>query len=131
MARFFKFKTILRALVLIVLGYGVGYFNGSARPSPGYIAELKWMPLPMNEPHDVSEIVRPHLPEDGYEAFELVAESSTRFYAYHNSDCDCPGFILGRLVTRTPLPRGNLSVYFEARDGRLTYSGASVVEWFL
>lgn len=124
-------RTLFFSLLIFAVAYLAGYFFGSALPSPGYIGELSTMPLQMNSPEDVSEIIRRNLPDDPAEAFRIVAESSSEIEAKHREGCDCLVIRLGRVVRRLPVPDRELDIYFEVKEGRLKYEGASIVIWFL
>ncbi|KZM49030.1 hypothetical protein [Labrenzia sp. OB1] len=131
MIRAFKVKYAIFALLILGAGYVLGYFFGSMQPSPSYIADLQTMPLLMNSPEDVSELVRSHLPDDPYEAFKIVANSSEQIKAYYSKECECDLIVLQRYVTRLPLPDRELTIYFKVKDGKLDFESADVVIWFV
>ncbi|MCV0425159.1 MAG: hypothetical protein K5905_06785 [Roseibium sp.] len=131
MKRLHRIRTAIYVLLILGVGYALGFFFGSMLPSPGYLAYLDRMPLEMNSPEDVSWVVKRHLPKDALDAFEVVADSSSETWVYQGRSCDCTLITFKRVVSRLPLPDRELSITFRLEDGELEYEEASVVIWFL
>lgn len=131
MKRRYRIRTALFVLLILGVGYLLGFFFGSMLPSPGYLAYLDRMRLVMNTPEDVSWVVKRHLPKDTHDAFEVVADSSNETWVYRGQSCDCTLITFKRVVSRLPLPDRELSITFRLEDGELEFEGASVVIWFL
>jgi hypothetical protein len=126
-----RIRTSIYVLLILGVGYVLGFFFGSMLPSPGYLPYLDRMPLEMNSPKDVSWVVKRYLPKDAHEAFEAVADSSNETWVYRKQSCECTLITFKRVVSRLPLPDRELTITFRLEDGELKYEGASVVIWFL
>jgi len=131
MVRFFKAKTILWALLLLAIGCGVGYFAGTAKPSPGYAEGIRRVPIEHNSWQDVSEIVREHLPENAYEAFDVISAASFEVRADFDEPCGCTLIFMSQSVARYYLPPITVYHQFRVEDGRLTYDGSWLANWSL
>lgn len=131
MVSIFKVGRLFKAVVLLGIGYGLGFFFGSALPSPGYIPYLSSMPLGINSPTDVSDHVAGYLPVEPLKAFDVVAASSSSVWTSYDPDCACSYFFFQRVVRRLPIPDRELTVWFRVKEGKIEYRGASIVIWFL
>lgn|GEM_PF-6925804 len=131
MKSFFNIGRLFKIFAFIGIGCGVGFYFGSALPSPGYISYLSNMPLHMNSPTDVSDHVESYLPADPIQAFDLVAAASRSVWSSYDADCTCTYFFFKRMVRVFPIPDRELTVVFVSENGDIRYHGASIVIWFL